>query len=426
MSAINYWDGTKWVLLNTTGATGAQGPRGDKGDAGAPGADGAPGQDGQAGADGAPGASGTVSIFVNDNAATPQIDGQLYIESAGTQTNVSGPDGAVRPLLVERALISKDGGWYDLTPGNGPAGADGAEGPRGPNCYVQITEPVGGGVGELWIDPDAVVADAEPCLPLKGGTLSGSVVFDTTRQTAGDTKEIVCRGGGVVGSPSSYLGLEVNPDDNTGITYCVGVQIGKKTSNEAAGLSGYGIVSDIDGPSSYAIWARGTAPSRFVGNVQMAGDLTVVGNVTVSKGGISGDAVGFPAVNQVLDADYTLSYSPTASGRRDRRLECVAGQFNATAAGLKINIPTNAAAAFPIGWEVTIMNSTPVLPAYPQKNRVEITADAGVNVAYGTDDDGYHELPADRLRVRNNYGLVRLLKVNANVWRAYGDCVKVV
>jgi hypothetical protein len=491
MSAISFWDGTKWVTLNTTGATGAQGPRGDKGDAGAPGvdgrdgADGAPGVDGRDGADGKDGSGvtikGTANAYPPD--ATPTVgdmwlvadpvpggfppgtnpgeglvwDGTSWVNVGSIrgpkgEVGADGADGApgadgaagadgqgfkVRgewvagPDYDNYDVVTYNGASYvqiatpsgtGVTPDAEPeswqllasGGADGAEGPRGPNAYVQTAEPVGGGVGELWIDPDAVAAVSEPCLPLKGGTMSGSVVFDTTRQTAGDNKEIACRGGGVAGSPSSYWGLEVNPDDNTGITYCVGVLIGKKTSNEAAGLSGYGIVSDIDGPSSYAIWARGTAPSRFAGSVQMAGDLAVTGSVSVSKGGISGEAVGFATLYEVTDQNYTLQYDPSPAGRRDRRI-----LFSSTASN-RITVPTNAA-AFPLGWEVLIYNTT-VAGAV---NRCEVVAAAGVQVNWGDDTTSHNTTIGDRLQVRNNYGLVRLVKVNTATWLAFGDTIKI-
>lgn len=454
MSAINYWDGTKWVTLNTTGATGAQGPKGDKGDAGADGVDGKglnPTGDWQAdtdyalndlvqyggssyvlvdvpptgtkpddpgagaywnlvaskGADGATGADGQGFTYEGEFTAGTDYDrydvvtfnGTSYVQVAPPNDSNSTPD------------LDPDA-WKVLASG----GADGPEGPRGPNCYVQVAEPVGGGVGELWIDPDAVAAGAEPCLPLAGGTMTGNVIFDTTRQTAGDNKEIVCRGGGVAAAKSSYWGLEFNPDDNAGITYCVGAYIGPKASNEAAGLAGYGFLSDLNGPSSYGFWARGNAPSRFAGNVSIAADLILTGAVTAPRGAISGEAVTFPNLYSTTDADYALQYDIASAGRRDRRL------VFSSATGHKITIPANSTAAFPLGWEVVIYNLTIEATG---ANRCEIVAAAGVQVSWGEAGASHNTGVGDRLRVRNNNGLVRLVKVNTNTWQAFGDTVKV-
>jgi len=421
MSAINFWDGTQWVTLNTTGATGAQGPRGDKGDTGAPGVDGAPGADGAPGQDGIsinilgsvedpvdlPATPNAGDAFIYADAASP-LNGNLLVFTPGATGLDIG--GSPSEWVVGGRIVGPAGA-------DGAPGADGAEGPRGPNCYVQVAEPVGGGVGELWIDPDAVVADAEPSLPLKGGTMTGNVVFDTTRQTAGDNKEIVCRGGGVAGSPSSYWGLEVSPDDNANITYCVGAYVGKKAANQAAGLSGYAFLSDVDGADSYAFWARGTAPSRFVGAVQCAGDLTVVGNITAAKGAISGEVVGYPVLYDVTDQDHALVYDAAPAGRRERRL------IFSSAAGNKVTVPTAASAAFPIGWEVAITNTSTTGTA--GVNRCEIVAAPGVQVIWGEDSTLHSTSSGERLRVRNNLGFVRLTKVGANVWHATGDTIKI-
>jgi hypothetical protein len=94
----------------------------------------------------------------------------------------------------------------------------------------------------------------------------------------------------------------------------------------------------------------------------------------------------------------------------------------ATPTGHKITIPENATAAFPVGWEVEIYNAS---RDTNDTNRCEVAVAAGVSVGWGEQGGNSTTAQGDRLRVRNNNGLVRLVKVNANTWQAFGDTRKV-
>jgi hypothetical protein len=448
MSAIKYWDGTKWVTLNTTGATGAQGPRGDKGDTGA---DGPAGSDGVDGADGKDGSGvtikGTANAYPPD--ATPTVGdmwlvadpvpggfppgtnpgeglvwdgtswvnvgsirgpkGEVGADGADGATGADGAPGADGQGFTYKGefVAGPDYDNYDVVTYNGASyvqiaspsstndtpdldptawqllasgGADGAEGPRGPNCYVQVAEPVAGGVGELWIDPDAVAEGAAPALLLQKATpqeVNSSVYFKDTSGTAGPDKTMV-----YIEAPAGSSGLVVGGGGN--------------------------IV--------------------FGGPVVCNTNLTVNGNIVAAKGAIAGEAVNFPAPRSFLNADVRLTHEADNAGRRDR----IVLFLSDTAGAHRITVPTHSSQPFDNGWQITIVNTSET--ATPDADLCEIVADAGVWLRWGDSDTKPDFMlsgnaASKRLRVRNNYGRVTLTKVSeagvggAGVWIVHGDAV---
>jgi len=442
MSAINFWDGTQWVTLNTTGATGAQGPRGDKGDTGAPGAPGLDGKDGADGADGKDGSGvtikGTANAYPPDAAPTvgdmwlvadpvpggfpPGTNpGEGLVWDGTSWVNVGsirGPKGEVGADGADGAPGADGQGFkvkgefvagpdydnYDVVTYNGASyvqiatpsstndtpdldptawqllasgGADGAEGPRGPNCYVQVAEPVGGGVGELWIDPDAVAEGAAPALILDKADRQ----FITGPFNAADT-----RGG--AGGGYTHIYMESAAGTNTLVV--------------------------------------GGGNTLIGGNLSCNRDVRALGSFFIGKGGIAGDAVSFPSVSSVLDADYTLAFVGSGvitdagydpAGKKDRRVLFLSNTAH------KVTVPTHASALFPAGWQVEIVNISSVgTPETAAEHRCEIVAPAGVTVWFG-DSSGQYQVKDNRLSVRSYFGVVTLTKINDTTWVATGDVV---